>query len=198
MLSHVQLFWTSWSVANQAPLSMGIFQGIILEWIAMLFSRESSQPRDWTWVFCIAGRFFTIWATWERVSESRSVVSDSLRPHGLYSPWDSPGQNTGVGSLSLFQGIFPTQGSNPGLPHCGQILYHLSLQGNFIGEVKLSYKDAIVITKFYSLRKTTFIKTSVSSSVWIGLYLSIIIHCVKFFGYLWICSYQTLTFRIQC
>ena len=39
-------------------------------------------------------------------SESRSVVSDSLRPHGLYSPWNSPGQITGVGSLSLLQGIF--------------------------------------------------------------------------------------------
>ena len=44
----------------------------------------------------------------------------------LYSPWNSPGQNTGVGSLSLLQGIFPTQGSNPGLPHCRQILYQLS------------------------------------------------------------------------
>ena len=50
----------------------------------------------------------------ERVgsSESRSVVSDSLRPRGLCSPWNSPGQNTGVGGLSLLQGIFPTQGSN--------------------------------------------------------------------------------------
>ena len=48
-------------------------------------------------------------------SESRSVVSDSLWLHGVYSPWDSPGQNTGVVSLSLLQGIFPTQGSNPGL-----------------------------------------------------------------------------------
>ena len=53
-------------------------------------------------------------------------MSDTLRPHGLYSPWDSPGQDTGVGSLSFLQGIFPTQGSNPGLLHCGQILYHLS------------------------------------------------------------------------
>ena len=44
--------------------------------------------------------------------ESRSVVSDSLWPHGLYNPWNSPGQNTGVGSLSLFQGIFPIQGLN--------------------------------------------------------------------------------------
>ena len=42
----------------------------------------------------------------------------------------SPGQNTGVGSLSLLQGIFPTQGSNPGLPHCGQILYQLSHKGS--------------------------------------------------------------------
>ena len=48
-------------------------------------------------------------------SERHSVVSDSLRPHGLYSPWNSPGQDTGVGSLSLLQGIFPTQGSNHGL-----------------------------------------------------------------------------------
>ena len=45
-------------------------------------------------------------------SESCSVMSNSLWPHGLYSPWNSPGQNTGVGSLSLLQGIFPTQGSN--------------------------------------------------------------------------------------
>ena len=59
-------------------------------------------------------------------SESHSVMSDSLWPHGLYSPWNSPGQNTGVGSLSLLQGIFPAQQSNPGLPHCRQILYQLS------------------------------------------------------------------------
>ena len=47
-------------------------------------------------------------------------------PHGLYNPWNSPGKNTGVGRLSLLQGIFPTQGSNPGLQHCRQILYQLS------------------------------------------------------------------------
>ena len=45
-------------------------------------------------------------------SESRSVMSDSLRPVGLHSPWNSLGQNTGVGSLSFLQGIFPTQVSN--------------------------------------------------------------------------------------
>ena len=65
---------------------------------------------------------------WKQVaaSESCSVVSESLQPHGLYRPWNSPGQNIGVGSISLLQGIFPTQGVNPGLPHCRQILYQLS------------------------------------------------------------------------
>ena len=53
-------------------------------------------------------------------------MSSSLQFHGLYSPWNSLGQNTGMGSLSFLQGIFPTQGSNPGLPHCRWILYQLS------------------------------------------------------------------------
>ena len=66
---------------------------------------------------------------YENESESHSVVSDSLRPQGLYSPWNSLGQNTGVGSLSLFQGIFPPQGSNPGLLHCRQILLPAEPQG---------------------------------------------------------------------
>ena len=63
------------------------------------------------------------------VCEGRSVMSDCLWPQGLLSPWNSPGQNTGMGSLSLLQGIFPTQGSNRGLPHCRQILHQLSLLG---------------------------------------------------------------------
>ena len=50
--------------------------------------------------------------------------------HGLYSPWNSPGQNTGVGSCSLLQGIFQTQGSNPGLPHSRWIPCQLSHQGS--------------------------------------------------------------------
>ena len=64
----------------------GIFQARVLEWVAISFSRESFWPRDWTQVSCIAGRCFTIWATREGI--------------------------TGVGSYSLLQGIFPTQGSN--------------------------------------------------------------------------------------
>ena len=68
------------------------------------------------------------WAFYEKKilkSESHSVVSNSLWHHGLYRP----GQNTEVGNLSLLQEIFPTQGSNPGLLHCRQILYQMSYKG---------------------------------------------------------------------
>ena len=66
----------------------------------------------------------------ESESESCRVMSDSLQPHGLYSPCNSPGQNTEMGSFSLLQEIFPTQESNQGLLHCRQILYQLSYQGS--------------------------------------------------------------------
>ena len=63
------------------------------------------------------------------------VVSNSLLPHGLQTgrllcPWDSAGKNTGVGCHFLLQGIYPTQGSNPGLLHYRQILYQLSYKGS--------------------------------------------------------------------
>ena len=57
-------------------------------------------------------------------------MSNSLQTHGLYGPWNSPGQNTGVGSLSLLQQIFPAQELNWGLLHCRWILYQLSYQGS--------------------------------------------------------------------
>ena len=62
----------------------------------------------------------------------------TLQLHGLYSPWNSPGQNTGVSSHSLLQGTFPTQGSNPGLPHCRRILYQLSHKGSPRGNKPIS------------------------------------------------------------
>ena len=65
-----------------------------------------------------------------RETQSHKFMSDSLWSHGLYTPWNSTGQNIGVGSHSLLQGIFPTQGSNPGLTHCRQILYQLNHQGS--------------------------------------------------------------------
>ena len=72
---------------------------------------------------------------------SLSVVSDSFWPHGLQPTrssvhGDSPGKSTGVGCHALFLGIFPIQGSNPGLPHCRQILYHLSHLGGLLPFLK--------------------------------------------------------------
>ena len=74
--------------------------------------------------------------TWEKSnhtlkkwSQSCSVLSTLCDPIDN-SPWNSPGQNTRAGSLSLLQGIFPTQGSTPGLLHCRQILYQLSHQAS--------------------------------------------------------------------
>ena len=107
----------------------------------MPFFWGSSWPGDWTQVPCIAGRFFTIWASREALHKhslcvlSRSVMSDSLQQHGLQPgrllcPWDSPGKNTGVGCHALLQGIFLTQGLNQSFLHCRGILYQLSYQGS--------------------------------------------------------------------
>ena len=74
-------------------------------------------------------------------------------------PWNSPGQNTGVGSLSLLQGIFPTQGSNPGLPHCRRILYQLSHKGSPIFNI-------VVLYSILYLPCFSFNIFSLSASIW--------------------------------
>ena len=93
-------------------------------------------------------------------SESCSVVSNSLWPHGLQSPQNSLGQNTGVGSFSLLQGIFPTQGLNPGFPHCRQILSHLLLKtaGIWIGTPPIWPKFSLnsLISSLKALSPNTF------------------------------------------
>ena len=74
-------------------------------------------------------------------------VSDSLQPHGLiYSPWNSPGQNTGAGSRSLLHGIFPTQWLNPDLLHHRQILYQQSYQGS-LKDILLVSTDPLVVAR---------------------------------------------------
>ena len=84
-----------------------------------------SKNKTWSWLWLRS------WAPYcNKWNESHSVMSDSLQPHGLYSPWNSPGQNTGVGSFSHLQGIFPTHRSNPGLLQCRWILYQLSHKGS--------------------------------------------------------------------
>ena len=80
----------------------------VLHSICQQIWKTQQWPQDWD---------RSVFIPIPKKSESPSVMSDSLRPHGLYSPWNSLGQNTGVGSLSLLQGIFPTQASNPGLLH---------------------------------------------------------------------------------
>ena len=79
------------------------------------------------------------------VAQSCLTLCDPMdySPPGFSIHGDSPGQNTGVGCHALFQGIFPTQGSNPGLPHCRQILHHLSHQGSpllALGELINAFK----------------------------------------------------------
>ena len=78
------LFATPWTVARQAPLSTGILQARILEWVAMLSSRGSSQPRDHIQVSLIAGEFFTIWTTREAWRLVRPLANVA-RP--LRGPW---------------------------------------------------------------------------------------------------------------
>ena len=76
-----------------------------------------------------------IWFIKVEVKVKLFIMSDSLQPYGLYPtrllrPWDFPGKSIGVDCLFLLQGIFPTQGLNPGLLHCWQMLYPLSHQGS--------------------------------------------------------------------
>ena len=80
------------------------------------------------------------------------VVSDSLRPCGLYParllcPWDSPGQNTGVGCHALFQGIFLTHGLNPCLLHCRWTFYHLSHQGSTTEVFFFLFSEVLILSK---------------------------------------------------
>ena len=89
------------------------------KWKIMLAVRFSQLP------YISLKTFSSNEVKWKSLSHVRLFVT-----HGLNSPWDSLGQNTGVGRLSFFQGIFPTQGLNPGLPHGRRILYQLSRKGS--------------------------------------------------------------------
>ena len=115
MLGNISIYWSNFVGNNSKRLS------VLLLCTGILYSK----------LFDISvmsmGTLAFILLQW---SKSHSVVSDSLQPHVLYNQWNSPGQNTGVGSLSLLQGIFPTQESNRGLLHCRRILYQLSYEGS--------------------------------------------------------------------
>ena len=114
---------TPWTAACQASLSFTISLSLL-----KLMPTESMMASNHL-ILCRPLLFLPSIFPNINESESHSVMSDSLRPHGLYSPWNPPGQSTGVGSLSLLQWIFPTQELNWGLMHCRQILHQLSYQG---------------------------------------------------------------------
>ena len=106
-----------------------MYSGIVFSSIIFILSEKRYSSGLWNLILkkhkeikASSSHFTLKW------SESCSVMFDSLQPHGLYNPWNSPGQNTGVGSF--LQGIFPTHGLNPGLQHCRQILYQLSHKGS--------------------------------------------------------------------
>ena len=125
LLSHARLFATPWTVADQAPPSMGFSRQKY--WSGLPFPSPVQMSIKWWMGKCVCVCMC--------VCVSCSVVSDYLGPHGLSSPrllcpWDFPGKNTGVGCHFLLQGIFLAQGLHPGLSHCWQSLYCLSHQGS--------------------------------------------------------------------
>ena len=103
----------------------GISQVRILEWVAISFFRESFRPRDRTGSLTLQADSPRVYVwKWKCLS----CVWPFVTPWN--GPWNSSGQNTRVGSLSLLQRIFPTQGSNPGFLHFRLILYQLNRQGS--------------------------------------------------------------------
>ena len=119
--------FSSLSCREQGFQEQGCSKTFMGAFSAFLFSVTPSSTEN--------DKNYSLWLLSYKWSESFSVVSDSLWPHRLYSPWSFPSQNTGVGSHSLLQGIFSIQGSNSGLPHCRWILYQLSHQGSRQGSI---------------------------------------------------------------
>ena len=114
---------------------------------------------------------FQLWRSEVKISQ----LCPTLRPHGLYSPCDSSGKNTGEGSLFLLQWIFPTQGLNHGLFHCRQILYQLSHQGscrnnNFKSKPPVFYYNNVINTVSYN------------KSLWFQVYHLTVLRTAKIIG----------------
>ena len=106
-----------------------------------------------------------------------AIHSNSLWSHGLYSPWNSPGQNTGMGNLSFLQRIFPTQGSNPGLPHCRWILYQLSHQGSTFQDDKTVGANYALSMCVYERERPSSLQKLELHSTPIECGLNLMIHC---------------------
>ena len=160
--------------------------GLPLVWEGARFQPSPSS----TSVFCphtALGSRGRIWAM--RGKKCKVKVAQScrtLRPID-YSPWNSPGQNTGVGSLSLLQVIFPTQGSNPGLPHCRRILYQLSFKGSPYSEnlmpPRLAQMHLVVSLNVFLKPYTRTAKGLCVVCVWLlgSLSRGSLLRCISFF-----------------
>ena len=122
----VQLFGTLWTAAHQAPLSMGFSRQEYWSELPCPPPGDLSHPGIKPLSLHCRQILYHLSHQWKWKLITRVWLFATVLQ--LYSPWNSPGQNTGVGSLSLLQGIFLTPESNWGLPHCRQILYQLSYQ----------------------------------------------------------------------
>ena len=132
--------------AHQAPQSLGFSRQE--HWSGLPFHSPIHETEKWKWSLSVVSdslrppglqptRFLH---PWDFQGKSTGMGCHCLLPHELYRPWNSPVQNTGVGSLCFLQGIFPTQGSNPGLPPCRQILYQLSHKNTGVGSLSLLHQ----------------------------------------------------------
>ena len=136
-----ELLWMSWEVLIKL-----LFRGLNdtsyslakLKWWAKVrvdiwcFLQQALFEQDFLDSGCYQRQMnisMCLWVYFHYACEVAQSCPTLCEPTRLLRPWHFPGKCTGVGCYFLFQGIFPMQGSSPGLPHCGQRLYHLSHQG---------------------------------------------------------------------
>ena len=114
---------------------------------------------------------------WVKVTQ----LCPTLWPHELYSPWNSPGQNTRVGSLSLLQRIFPTQGSNGCLLHCRQILYQLNYQESLNSEWSVAFSET------FSELGNILVSLQFSESCYLAVYINHVLYIYTYgFSKIWL------------
>ena len=123
--------WMQWVRWRRVEMEVRAGVGTRIHRTSMAMARSL----DFILEMGVSGRFWT--GAWYALWKSLSRVWLFATPR-LYSPWNSSGQNTGVGSRSLLQGLFPTQGSNPGLPHCRWILYSWATRDCVLGFSRLT------------------------------------------------------------
>ena len=114
----------------------GIGYPLQYSWASLVAQLVKNPPAMWETWFQSLGWEDALeegMATHSRILAWRTPMDKSLAG---YSPWNTPGQDTGLGSRSFLQRFFSTQGLKPGLPHCRQILYPLSHQGSPINYVE--------------------------------------------------------------